>query len=111
MVQDKAEYLLRRPEVERDLPSDIGAAMIIPELETDAALQLQARYREPERAGGWIARACAIRRSEEHTSELQSLMRSSYAVFCLKKNKIRRNTRTDKQLIRHNTRQDDQDSL
>src|SRR3546814_956609 len=27
------------------------------------------------------------RRSEEHTSELQSLMRSSYAVFCLKKNK------------------------
>src|SRR3546814_1337469 len=30
--------------------------------------------------------ACA-RRSEEHTSELQSLMRISYAVFCLKKKK------------------------
>src|SRR3546814_9699964 len=28
-------------------------------------------------------------RSEEHTSELQSLMRNSYAVFCLKKKKIR----------------------
>src|SRR3546814_3589725 len=27
-------------------------------------------------------------RSEEHPSELQSLMRTSYAVFCLKKNKI-----------------------
>src|SRR3546814_7521755 len=27
-------------------------------------------------------------RSEEHTSELQSLMRTSYAVFCLKKNRI-----------------------
>src|SRR3546814_5525275 len=27
-------------------------------------------------------------RSEEHTSELQSLMRISYAVFCLKKNKM-----------------------
>src|SRR3546814_5019467 len=27
----------------------------------------------------------ALRRSEEHTSELQSLMRISYAVFCLKK--------------------------
>src|SRR3546814_1342787 len=27
------------------------------------------------------------RRSEEHTSELQSLMRTSYAVFCLKKKK------------------------
>src|SRR3546814_9167207 len=30
----------------------------------------------------------AVRRSEEHTSELQSLMRISYAVFCLKKKKI-----------------------
>src|SRR3546814_10559840 len=29
-----------------------------------------------------------IPRSEEHTSELQSLMRISYAVFCLKKNNI-----------------------
>src|SRR3546814_6858288 len=29
-------------------------------------------------------------RSEEHTSELQSLMRSSYAVFCLKKKKNKR---------------------
>src|SRR3546814_10259778 len=28
-----------------------------------------------------------VRRSEEHTSELQSLMRTSYAVFCLKKKK------------------------
>src|SRR3546814_1017740 len=31
-------------------------------------------------------------RSEEHTSELQSLMRISYAVFCLKKKKTRINT-------------------
>src|SRR3546814_7715724 len=30
------------------------------------------------------------RRSEEHTSELQSLMRISYAVFCLKKKKTKR---------------------
>src|SRR3546814_5957670 len=29
-----------------------------------------------------------FRRSEEHTSELQSLMRTSYAVFCLKKKNI-----------------------
>src|SRR3546814_8816968 len=34
-------------------------------------------------------------RSEEHTSELQSLMRISYAVFCLKKKK-RENTKTNK---------------
>src|SRR3546814_5707378 len=31
---------------------------------------------------------CSQPRSEEHTSELQSLMRISYAVFCLKKKKI-----------------------
>src|SRR3546814_4911731 len=31
-------------------------------------------------------------RSEEHTSELQSLMRISYAVFCLKKKKTHKNT-------------------
>src|SRR3546814_2949632 len=31
--------------------------------------------------------AAIVRRSEEHTSELQSLMRISYAVFCLKKKK------------------------
>src|SRR3546814_8428049 len=30
---------------------------------------------------------CPARRSEEHTSELQSLMRISYAVFCLRKKK------------------------
>src|SRR3546814_1909927 len=35
-------------------------------------------------AGGFI-----LRRSEEHTSELQSLMRTSYAVFCLKKKNIK----------------------
>src|SRR3546814_5769896 len=34
-----------------------------------------------------IFRGSAQRRSEEHTSELQSLMRISYAVFCLKKKK------------------------
>src|SRR3546814_6912993 len=34
----------------------------------------------------------AAGRSEEHTSELQSLMRISYAVFCLKKKKTHQNT-------------------
>src|SRR3546814_7199343 len=40
-----------------------------------------------KRAGCWLADVGPIlsRRSEEHTSELQSLMRISYAVFCLKK--------------------------
>src|SRR3546814_7499789 len=38
-----------------------------------------------------------LARSEEHTSELQSLMRISYAVFCLKK-KNKKLTQTNKQL-------------
>src|SRR3546814_17930754 len=36
------------------------------------------------------------RRSEEHTSELQSLMRISYAVFCLKKKKKHQHKKQDK---------------
>src|SRR3546814_2609096 len=40
-------------------------------------------------AHGWIRRFRSMNsRSEEHTSELQSLMRISYAVFCLKKKTI-----------------------
>src|SRR3546814_10170812 len=44
---------------------------------------------EQERMAFWAGRKAAFPavRSEEHTSELQSLMRISYAVFCLKKKK------------------------
>src|SRR3546814_1082075 len=48
------------------------------------------RARSPDRgytATGLDEPAQALWRSEEHTSELQSLMRISYAVFCLKKKK------------------------
>src|SRR3546814_4381268 len=41
-------------------------------------------YRRRSRPGQELA-PHGLRRSEEHTSELQSLMRISYAVFCLKK--------------------------
>src|SRR3546814_6478575 len=40
-------------------------------------------------------------RSEEHTSELQSLMRISYAVFCLKKKKKHKNTTTHIHQVKH----------
>src|SRR3546814_2481400 len=39
-------------------------------------------------------------RSEEHTSELQSLMRISYAVFCLKKKKEKQKTKIHKQIAK-----------
>src|SRR3546814_9199385 len=40
-----------------------------------------------------------MRRSEEHTSELQSLMRISYAVFCLKKKNLKRPHMSNSRLL------------
>src|SRR3546814_1013452 len=53
-----------------------------------------------EVSGEVVAVGSEADRSEEHTSELQSLMRNSYAVFCLKKKKqkhktTRQNTHSD----------------
>src|SRR3546814_2319507 len=47
---------------------------------------------DAEEAAEDILRLAALARSEEHTSELQSLMRISYAVFCLKKKKQKTHT-------------------
>src|SRR3546814_9999715 len=44
----------------------------------------QREFRQIYPASGWVEHD----RSEEHTSELQSLMRISYDVFCLQKNRI-----------------------
>src|SRR3546814_10764039 len=46
--------------------------------------------KDPPEMGSWDGRRG---RSEEHTSELQSLMRTSYAVFCLKKKTIKYKTK------------------
>src|SRR3546814_9347682 len=86
MISDVAEFeaakaLLRR-EIEREkafgdrLPAEIkvGAMLEVPAL----ALQL------PQ----LLPRCDFLSRSEEHTSELQSLMRISYADFCLKTKNI-----------------------
>src|SRR3546814_6642868 len=43
-------------------------------------------------------RAILSTRSEEHTSELQSLMRISYAVFCLKKKKKKKRKNSDQNI-------------
>src|SRR3546814_4366313 len=47
----------------------------------------KASARRSRSSGQALRSFCEGRRSEEHTSELQSLMRISYAVFCLKKKK------------------------
>src|SRR3546814_4959913 len=55
-----------------------------------------------EARDGGIGRKGAPYRSEEHTSELQSLMRISYAVFCLKKKKHKRKKQTKIVKTNHN---------
>src|SRR3546814_2024079 len=52
----------------------------------DAAICLRGAFRAAEKEGlpGDVLAAVGLTRSEEHTSELQSLMRISYAFFCLK---------------------------
>src|SRR3546814_1330464 len=66
-----------------------------PMLDISISSDVSPRIREYERTNTVVANAYVrsavknyIDRSEEHTSELQSLMRISYAVFCLKKKKI-----------------------
>src|SRR3546814_9057568 len=54
--------------------------------EVDVALEIDDQL-EQGRRFQVRARAATAMRSEEHTSELQSLMRTSYAVFCWKKKK------------------------
>src|SRR3546814_115999 len=63
----------------------------------DFAQRLPSSYKRRDGQGKWLLRQVLYRhvprdmidrRSEEHTSELQSLMRISYAVFCLKKKNI-----------------------
>src|SRR3546814_2435793 len=49
--------------------------------------QQQQRAKSPDQAPALLPMLLDLR-SEEHTSELQSLMRISYAVFCLKKKKL-----------------------
>src|SRR3546814_1777617 len=53
----------------------------------EMASEAHRQARAYENAANEILTATHANRSEEHTSELQSLMRISYAVFCLKKKK------------------------
>src|SRR3546814_3336316 len=61
---------------------------------------ISGRDRRPSKNTGKLMGQASPSRSEEHTSELQSLMRISYAVFCLKKNKQQKNN-TNRTLIYH----------
>src|SRR3546814_4118629 len=62
--------------------------------ETRRALAKQIGLGTKGRGGGRKPAARGTKRSEEHTSELQSLMRISYAVFCLKKKPLHHKQQT-----------------
>src|SRR3546814_7483486 len=101
----EASGLIHRSRVGRT-DDDLGDGPEAHDPEADAAAEAEAEERREERRrviaynkawasaetvrrewlAGFVARKTAPR-SEEHTSELQSLMRISYAVFCLKKPK------------------------
>src|SRR3546814_8821033 len=70
--------------------ADGSVCGIRPAMGKDAALKLDcgAGLGAATHITGAFAFAAVSKRSEEHTSELQSLMRISYAVFCLKKQTI-----------------------
>src|SRR3546814_2694999 len=70
LFRSKAAYMASAPRLSRRLAPD----------EQDGRMQ-------DDRPSGVVAWPRCEPRSEEHTSELQSLMRISYAVFCLKKKK------------------------
>src|SRR3546814_3897886 len=85
-------------------PGDAPHLILFPERAYDEA-DFLARVREVVAKVGYcvVVASEGIRtadgrfvRSEEHTSELQSLMRISYAVFCLKKNNKENESNTDK---------------
>src|SRR3546814_7902501 len=80
ITYNHAEYLAEAIEGVLNQECDFPFELIIGEdASKDATLEVALDYQKrfPD----------IIRRSEEHTSELQSLMRHSYAVFCLKKKK------------------------
>src|SRR3546814_9629154 len=95
MLVDAPHQIVRHPDVERSVALTrhdvdvVGHGAIVARAAARLIPIVQGERRSG-RPGFRIALACArlsgmTGRSEEHTSELQSLMRISYAVFCLKK--------------------------
>src|SRR3546814_1748304 len=90
-LNERGQVLVSRAESEHEDPA-IGAFLDLLAADVQAGRNLSSLPEE------------LAQRSEEHTSELQSLMRTSYAVFCLKKKKDK-HTRTHKRKrISNNTR-------
>src|SRR3546814_3734677 len=87
-------HLLRTSARKRDIVGRLGGeefAVLLPDTDAREAYECAERLRAAIENGTPVTLDAVgpvtASRSEEHTSELQSLMRISYAVFCLKKKK------------------------
>src|SRR3546814_1476832 len=89
---DRAAHALEHDRfLAEQIGDELGAVVIV-----DAEYLQDAGVRQEGAGAALVERAELVnvlqdRRSEEHTSELQSLMRISYAVFCLKKKNTKKN--------------------
>src|SRR3546814_2116698 len=102
--KQKTAYEMRISDWSSDVcSSDLGAARRSPPRRRRAARPRRSRPRARRDPAGRQPLPRRLSRSEEHTSELQSLMRTSYAVFCLKKKKTpAHNTDTSPSIGREN---------
>src|SRR3546814_8720222 len=89
IIQRGEQEMLKTPIARGVALATLGATLAIPSMaqaafieDTKAGLELRNFYMNSDSRQDGAAQS---KRSEEHTSELQSLMRISYAVFCLKK--------------------------
>src|SRR3546814_10556121 len=90
-ILDVAQFEAGRTEAARELLDDAPGPQRVGRARLGRLVPLTAAFAIP-----LLALAMYLHRSEEHTSELQSLMRISYAVFCLKKKKTtNRNNHND----------------
>src|SRR3546814_8631737 len=81
---NKRNGLVRELEMKPGESARVGRAIV-----RLRACEQTAPWEDPPETGAFVQLTV---RSEEHTSELQSLMRISYAVFCLQKNKAHNRT-------------------
>src|SRR3546814_9173769 len=101
-TRKKQARAAKSPQAPRETPAQAGLAVLIDFMAYHAitvvfgailAVTILSDAADPKLLFGWIGAVLVANwlsltvtnRSEEHTSELQSLMRTSYAVFCLTK--------------------------
>src|SRR3546814_1492981 len=109
-LDGRTENLNGGPDFDNVHQDSIRASLLVEPTDTIKSTTIFDYFRADERAGGLhLYRqqpgVLGAIRSEEHTSELQSLMRISYAVFCLKKKN--KNIHNKKQHEQRRTRNQD----